>query len=97
MSTLLLLLLGLAAGFCYGVVIFIAMFLFGPLARAPRIAFAGMIGGSITFFLTALILGPFYPGAATLSALAEPMGVAAVAGAGAAIMGAMLMLRTPRV
>lgn len=95
MNPLQLLLLGLVAGLGYGVVIFVAMLLFGRHARAPRIAFAGVISGAIALFLTALIEGPFYPHARTLADMAEPLGVAAIAGGGAAIMGVLLLVRLP--
>ena len=64
-----------------------------PLARAARAGLAGMIGGTIAFTLTALVQGPFYAIAESLGELAEPLGLAALAAAGAAGLCAMLILR----
>ena len=91
-----LILLGLVAGAAAGLAVLAATAFFVPFARARRAALAGLIGSSIGFTLTALMQGPFYPGAKTLSDLAEPMGIAALVAMGAAGLCATMILRAPR-
>ena len=96
MNPLQLILLGLGAGLACGVVVFAGVALFGPRARAPRVALAGMIGGTIGFSLTALVQGPFYHGAKTPADMAEPMSLALLVAAGAAGLCAAMILRAAR-
>lgn len=96
MNPVQLLLLGLVAGAVAGLLLVLGAVLFVPFARALRAGLAGMIGGAIGFFLTALVQGPFYGHAKTLTELAEPFGIAALVAAGAAGLCAMMILRAGR-
>lgn len=96
MSPLQLLLLGLAAGVVAGIAVLLGAIPFAGFARAQRAALAGTIGGAIGFFLTALVLGPFFHDAKTLDDLAEPLGLAALVAAAASGLCAMLILRFPK-
>jgi hypothetical protein len=91
-----LILLGLVAGAAAGLLVVLGSGLFVPLARALRAGLAGMIGGTIGFTTTALVQGPFYSNAGTLSELAQPMGISALVAAAAAGLCAMMILRAPR-
>ncbi len=96
MNPVQLLLLGLVAGVAVALAISAAAALCVPLARALRAGMAGLIGGSIGFSLTALVLGPFFHDAKDLAALAEPMGISAAVALGAAMLCAAMILRPPR-
>lgn len=96
MNPLQLFLLGAVAGVVAGLVILLGAIPFAGFARAQRASLAGTIGGTIGFFLTALIQGPFYGNAKTLSDLAEPMGLSALVALGAAGLCAMMILRAGR-
>ena len=93
MNPLQLVLLGLVAGAAAGLAVLTGAAFFVPFARARRAGLAGMIGGAIGFFLTALVMGPFYHDAKTLTELAQPMGIAALVAAGTAGLCAMMILR----
>ena len=88
-----LVLLGLVAGAAAGLAIVSAAALFVPFRRALRAGLAGLIGGSIGFFLTALMLGPFFHDAKTLADLIEPFGIAACVALGAATLCASMILK----
>jgi len=96
MNPLQLLLLGAVAGVIAGLLVLLGAMPFTGFARAQRASLAGTIGGTIGFFLTALLQGPFYGNAKTLSDLDEPMGIAFIVALGAAGLCALLLLRTPR-
>jgi hypothetical protein len=91
-----LVLLGLVAGAAAGLAIVSAAALFVPFKRALRAGLAGLIGGSIGFFLTALMLGPFFHDAKTLADLTQPMGLAALVALGAGGFCASLILKAGR-
>ena len=97
MSAVQLILLGLVAGAALGLAVLAGAAAFMPFARARRAALAAMIGGTIGFALTALLLGPFYHDVKDLAGLAEPFGIAALVAAGAAGLCAAMILRAPRV
>jgi hypothetical protein len=96
LNPLQLILLGLVVGAAAGLLIVLGSGFFVPFARARRAGLAGMIGGAVGFFLTALVQGPFYFHAKSLSELAEPFGISALVAAGTAGLCAMMILRTPR-
>ena len=93
MNPLQIILLGLAAGAAAGLAVLCGAILFVPFARARRAALSGMIGASIAFALTALLLGPFFHDARSLADMAEPFGLAALVAAGAAGLCAIMILR----
>lgn len=93
MNPVQLLLVGLVAGALAGLLILLATMAFVGFARAQRAALAGTIGAAIGFFLTALMLGPFFHDAKTLADLTQPMGIAAMVALGAAGLCASLILK----
>lgn len=96
MNPLQLILLGLSTGAVLGLVLLAGAAAFLPFVRARRIGLAGAIGAAIAFTLTALVQGPFYTGAKTLSELAEPLGLAILVAAAAAGLCALMILRAGR-
>jgi hypothetical protein len=86
------LLLALAAGALAGLMVLLGAVWFVGFARARRAGLAAGIGATIGFFLTALMLGPFFHDAKTLADLAEPMGLSAlVALAGAGLCAGLIL------
>ena len=96
MNPVQLLLVGLAAGALAGLLILLAAMPFVGFARAQRAGLAGTIGAAVGFFLTSLMLGPFFHDAKTVSDLAEPFGVAALVALAAAGLCAALVLKAGR-
>jgi hypothetical protein len=96
LNPLQLVLLSLVAGVVAGILVLLGAMPFTGFARAQRAALAATIGGAIGFFFTALLQGPFYSHAKSLSELAEPFGVSALVATGAAGLCAMMILRAKR-
>lgn len=96
MTAVHIILLGLGAGVALGLIILAGAAGFVPFARARRAALAALIGGTIGFTMTALLLGPFFHDAKDLAAMAEPMGIALMVATAAAGLCAALILKVAR-
>ena len=96
MTAVQLFLLGVVVGIVLGLIVLAGAAGFVPFARARRAALAALIGGTIGFTLTALLLGPFYHDVKDLAGLAEPLGFALLVAAAAAGLCATLILKVAR-